>query len=98
MMATLLSGGLSAVQIPRDSLKEAGLSQVFLAFNLPALDPSDFPARVADEIVRFVQLPPGSAGERVRTPGEKTLALRAENLRLGVPVDPKIWRDVQTLA
>ena len=98
MMATLLSGGLSAVQIPRDSLKEAGLSQVFLAFNLLALDPSDFPARVADEIVRFVQLPPGSAGERVRTPGEKTLALRAENLRLGVPVDPKIWRDVQTLA
>jgi 3-dehydro-L-gulonate 2-dehydrogenase len=98
MMATLLSGGLSTVQIPRDSLQEGRLSQVFLAFNLPALDASDFPARMADEIVRFVQLPPGSAGERVRTPGERTLALRAENLRLGVPVDPAIWSKVQTMS
>jgi 3-dehydro-L-gulonate 2-dehydrogenase len=98
LMATLLSGGLSTTQIPPDSLKEAGVSQVFLAFNLPVLDPSDFPARIADQIVRFVQLPPGSSGQRVRTPGEKALALRAENLRLGVPVDPKIWRDVQALA
>jgi 3-dehydro-L-gulonate 2-dehydrogenase len=97
LMATLLSGGLSATQIPPDSLKEAGVSQVFLAFNLPALDPSDFPARIAEQIVSFVQLPPGSKGKRVRTPGEQTLALRAENMRLGVPVDPKIWRDVQAL-
>jgi 3-dehydro-L-gulonate 2-dehydrogenase len=98
MMATLLSGGLSTMQIPRDSLKEGRVSQVFLAFNLAALDPSDFPARMADEIVRFVQLPPRSAGERVRTPGEKTLAVRAENLRLGVPVDPAIWRKVQRMS
>jgi len=98
MIATLLSGGLSTVQIPRDSLKEGRVSQVFLAFNLAALDPGDFPARMADEIVRFVQLPPGSSGERVRTPGAKTLALRAENLRLGVPVDSAIWRDIQALS
>ncbi|MGB6198329.1 MAG: 3-dehydro-L-gulonate 2-dehydrogenase [Candidatus Acidiferrales bacterium] len=98
MMAAMLSGGLSSMQIPRDSLKEGRVSQVFLALNLPALDASDFPGRIADEIVRFVQLPPGSLGERVRTPGEKTLALRAENLRLGVPVDAAIWRDVQDLS
>jgi 3-dehydro-L-gulonate 2-dehydrogenase len=98
LMATLLSGGLSTTQIPPDSLKEGGVSQVFLAFNLPALDPSDFPARIADQIVRFVQLPPGSSGQRVRTPGEQTLTLRAENLRIGVPVDPAIWRDVQALS
>jgi len=97
LTATLLSGGLATMQIERDSLKEGGLSQLFLAFNLPALDPSDFPACMADEIVRFVQLPPGSPGERARTPGDNTLALRAENLRLGVPVDPVIWREVQAL-
>jgi 3-dehydro-L-gulonate 2-dehydrogenase len=98
MMAAMLSGGLSSMQIPRDSLKEGRVSQVFLAFNLPALDPSDFPARIAEQIVRFVQSPPGSSGERVRTPGEKTLTLREENLRLGVPVNPTIWRDIQSLS
>jgi 3-dehydro-L-gulonate 2-dehydrogenase len=98
LLATLLSGGLSATQLSRDSLKEGRVSQVFLAFNLPALDPSDFPARIADQIVNFVQLPPGSTAERVRTPGEKTLYVRAQNLRLGVPVDMKIWRDVQALS
>lgn len=98
MIAAMLSGGLSTVQIPRDSLKEGRLSQMFIAFNLPALDSSDFPARIADEIVTFVQLPPGSMGERVRTPGEKTLAIRAENLRLGVPVEPKIWSHVKALS
>jgi 3-dehydro-L-gulonate 2-dehydrogenase len=95
MMAAMLSGGLSTIQIPRDSLKEGGVSQVFVAMNLPALDASDFPARIAEQIVRYVQLPPDSSGRRVRTPGEQTLALRDENLRLGVPVDPDIWRDVQ---
>jgi 3-dehydro-L-gulonate 2-dehydrogenase len=97
MMAAMLSGGLSSMQIPPDSLKEGRVSQVFLAFNLPALDTTDFPARIADEIVRFVQLPPGSRGARVRTPGEKTFILREENLRLGVPVNPTIWRDIQLL-
>ncbi|MGB6430174.1 MAG: 3-dehydro-L-gulonate 2-dehydrogenase [Candidatus Acidiferrales bacterium] len=98
LMAAMLSGGLSATQLSSDSLKEGRVSQVFLAFNLAGLDPSDLPARIAEQIVSFVQLPPGSSGERVRTPGEKTLASRAENLRLGVPVDAKIWSDVRALS
>jgi 3-dehydro-L-gulonate 2-dehydrogenase len=34
----------------------------------------------------------------VRYPGEQTLHLREENMRLGVPVDPEIWSAVQTLS
>jgi 3-dehydro-L-gulonate 2-dehydrogenase len=34
---------------------------------------------------------PAEAGKRVRYPGEETLRVREENLRLGVPVDEAVW-------
>ncbi len=97
LTATLLSGGLSTIHIPKDPLREAGISQVFLAFNLPALDPAGASVRMADEIVEFLQLPPGSKGERIRYPGEKTLRLRRENTEKGIPVDPSIWAEIQSI-
>jgi 3-dehydro-L-gulonate 2-dehydrogenase len=30
----------------------------------------------------------------VRYPGEQTVQLREENMRLGVPVDPEIWQRI----
>jgi 3-dehydro-L-gulonate 2-dehydrogenase len=97
LMAALLSGGLSTIHIPLDPLRETGVSQIFLAFNLPAADPTGSSAGLADEIVKFLQLPPGSKGERVRYPGEKTLRLRRENTELGVPVDPHVWAEIQAI-
>jgi LDH2 family malate/lactate/ureidoglycolate dehydrogenase len=52
---------------------------------------------MADEIVRFVQLPPGSKGERIRYPGEKTLSLRRENMELGIPVDPAVLAEIKAI-
>jgi 3-dehydro-L-gulonate 2-dehydrogenase len=97
LMAALLSGGLSTIHILQDPLREFGISQVFLAFNLPAVDPSGASAPMADEIVRFVQLPPGSKGERIRYPGEKTLSLRRENMELGIPVDPAVLAEIKAI-
>jgi 3-dehydro-L-gulonate 2-dehydrogenase len=33
----------------------------------------------------------------VRYPGEQTLHLRQENIKLGVPIDPSIWQKVKEL-
>jgi 3-dehydro-L-gulonate 2-dehydrogenase len=84
MIAAMLSGGLATHEIPGDPEKETGISQVFLA-----LDPSGFGAGVADRIV-------GALGSRY--PGQRTLALRAENMALGVPVDPAVWEEVRAMS
>jgi 3-dehydro-L-gulonate 2-dehydrogenase len=92
MLAAMLSGGLATHQVPRDSMRESGVSQVFLV-----LDPSSFAARpdldrIANGILESLNAAnPIDPARPVRYPGQQTLELREENLRLGVPVDPQLW-------
>jgi 3-dehydro-L-gulonate 2-dehydrogenase len=81
LIATMLSGGLATHQIPKDPEREIGISQFFLAMN------PDGGAEIADAIV---------ASLGTRYPGQRTLAIRAENLALGVPVDPAAWNEVRS--
>jgi 3-dehydro-L-gulonate 2-dehydrogenase len=95
MFAAMLSGGLAAHQIPLDPLRESGLSQIFLAINPSSVADSQELTRVAEGILNSLrEATPADPGKPVRYPGEETLRLREENLRLGVPVDPEIWRQV----
>jgi 3-dehydro-L-gulonate 2-dehydrogenase len=91
LMAATLSGGKATHQIPADPLRETGLSQVFLAIDPPAS------GQLADQVIGALQSADAGKGGRVRYPGEQTLKIRAENLRVGIPVDPAIWREVQGL-
>lgn len=94
MVAALLSGGLATHQIPTDPLKETGLSQIFLAFNLARLQPAADSTRAADAIVQsLLAANPGA----VRYPGEQILKTRAENMALGIPVREELWADLQRL-
>ena len=96
LFAAMLSGGQASHQIPLDPTRESGVSQFFLA-----IDPSSFAS--ADELERIAagvlasvhSATPLEPGKPARYPGEQTLHLRKENLRLGVPVDPEIWRSLQ---
>jgi 3-dehydro-L-gulonate 2-dehydrogenase len=97
MIAAMLSGGNATHQIPTQPERESGISQIFIAMNLPEVDRESAAARIADEIIAYVQLPPGKDG-RVRYPGERTSRIRQENIELGVPVDPQIFHDLQKLA
>jgi len=96
MMAALLSGGLSTSQLPADPLQESGLSQVFIAINLAALQPAAESAAVADDILHFFS-GEESQGTHIRYPGERVLADRAENLALGVPVDESLWNEILSM-
>jgi 3-dehydro-L-gulonate 2-dehydrogenase len=37
---------------------------------------------------------PAKEGSRVRYPGERTLHIREENDRLGLPVEPAVWEQI----
>ena len=65
--------------------------------NPEALGPSPRAAEIADEIVASLHAStPAKEGGTVRYPGEQTLRVRAENEKLGLPVEPgtgrRFWR------
>jgi len=95
MLAAMLSGGLASHQIPPDPFRETGLSQVFLAIDPSNLIHTEDLAKIAEGILTSLrEATPADPAKPVRYPGEQTLQLREENLRLGVPVDPEIWRQI----
>lgn len=93
MMAAVLSGGSATHQIPADPERETGLSQVFLAFGISSFGDA---GSIADAIIDSIRVSEPESSGRIRYPGEQVLQTRAENMALGVPVDPAIWREVQT--
>jgi 3-dehydro-L-gulonate 2-dehydrogenase len=97
MMAAMLSGGQATHQLSSDTLRESGVSQVFVAINLPSIDESGFANRISQDIVESLQSTSDSAGGHVRYPGEKTLNTRTENLERGIPVEPSIWAQVRAM-
>jgi 3-dehydro-L-gulonate 2-dehydrogenase len=95
MLAAMLSGGLATHQLPRDPLRESGQSQIFLAIDPGAVTSTQELGQIAEGILAsFHEATPADANKPVRYPGEETLRLRVENMRLGIPVDPEIWRQI----
>jgi 3-dehydro-L-gulonate 2-dehydrogenase len=92
MLAALLSGGLATHQIPVDIIRESRLSQVFLAFDLGAIDAAGSREAVVAGILDSVRGPGGAA--RLRTPGERIARTRRENLEQGIPVDDGVWQRI----
>jgi 3-dehydro-L-gulonate 2-dehydrogenase len=97
MLAAMLSGGRSTHQMPNDIARESNISQVFLVIDPSNLAPAAELNQIADAILEDLhQAPRADASKAIRYPGEQTLHLREENLRLGVPVDPDLWQQVLT--
>ena len=97
-VAAITALGNATHQLSRDPLQETTLSQMFLAIHPAALGASADMNRMADEIVASLHAAaPIEPGRPARYPGEQTLRLREENLRLGIPVDEAIWQQILTL-
>jgi 3-dehydro-L-gulonate 2-dehydrogenase len=95
IIAAMTSLGKATHQLSSDPLFEAGISQVFLAMNPEALGPAPALAQIADDIVASLHnCKAAENGARVRYPGEKTLRTRAENRKLGLPVEPAVWAQI----
>jgi len=98
MLAAMLSGGLATHQIPRDPTRESGISQIFLAIDPTSVANPQELTQIAEGILNSLrEATPVDPKKPVRYPGEQTLQLRDENLRLGVPVDPEIWKQINAV-
>lgn len=97
MVAALLSGGFATFQVPAEPERESKLSQIFIAIDSHVLKPQVGGENLNDQIVEYLQSSCSATGEPVRYPGERVLQIRRENLGLGIPVEPTIWREVQAL-
>ena len=99
MVAAMMTLGRATHQISRDYLLETSVSQIYLAMNPAALGAAAETDRIADEIVASLHnCPPAGQGEKVRYPGEQTLRTRAENMELGLPVEPNLWQEIRGIA
>jgi 3-dehydro-L-gulonate 2-dehydrogenase len=97
MLAAMLSGGLATHQLSRDPLRESGQSQIFLAIDPGAVASAQELGRIAEGILSSLhEATPADANKPVRYPGEEALRLREENMRLGIPVDPGIWGQINS--
>jgi len=95
MVAAMMSLGNASHDLPADPLLESGVSQIFLALNPAALGDGPKAAGIADEIVASVHdCKAADESKPVRYPGEQTLRTRAENLQLGLPIEPAVWTGI----
>ena len=95
LIAAMTSLGKATHQLSTDPLLEAGISQVFLAIDPAALGDGPATAQIADDIVDSVHTcRPVKEGAKLRYPGEQTMRIRAENRKLGLPVDPAVWAQI----
>ena len=97
MTAAILAAGRATHELPLDVMKESGMSQVFMAFDVGCFGNGSEVEKIADSVVESLHAVKGRAGKRPRYPGEQTLKLREENLRLGVPVVEARWKELLEL-
>jgi len=97
MIGAMLSGGLATHDFSLDPLREVGQSQVFLTIDPTHIaSPQDLAQTAEGILASLREATPVDPANPVRYPGEQTLHLREENLRLGIPVDPEIWQQLTT--
>jgi len=95
LIAAMTSLGNATHQVANDSLRETGLSQMFIAIDPKNLGDTARIEQIADEVVDSLHRSrPAVETKAVRYPGENTLRLREENLRLGLPIDEGIWKEI----
>ena len=97
ILAAVLSGGKSTFQISEQK-SESALSQVFIAIDLQSLQ--NFPSingLLQNIIADYHAAAPDGSGKAILFPGERVVKTRKENLVKGIPVNVKIWEQIQSL-
>jgi len=93
VLAAMLADGRATYEFPSDPLQEVGQSQIFLALAPSALTSMEELDRIAAGAIDFLHTAtPIEPGHTARYPGEGTLRIREESLRLGVAVEEPAWK------
>ena len=97
MLATLLSAGDSTFRIGKKSF-ETGISQVFICIDPEVFSDGDLHNKLLNEIIDYTHdVEPMHPGDKTFYPGERTLQIRARNLKEGIPVNSEVWEKVLAL-
>jgi 3-dehydro-L-gulonate 2-dehydrogenase len=96
IVASLLAAGSATHQLVPDVLQETNLSQMFLAFDLSSS--GRFGEVLVNQIIESVKTAAPAGDEKIRYPGERTLEIRRHNLSEGIPVEAKVWEQVQRMS
>lgn len=98
VLAAMLSDGRATYEFSRDPLQEVGQSQIFLAMAPSALSSIEELDRIAAGAIDSLHAArPIEPGRIARYPGEGTLRIRDESMRLGVAVDEPAWTAFEKL-
>jgi 3-dehydro-L-gulonate 2-dehydrogenase len=97
LVAAALAGGRTTSDI--SGLKyEYGVSQVFICFNVQQIQNSAFTDDLIQKALDYIKAStPVSSDSEILYPGENVWRTRAQNNKLGIPVDQKIWEQVQAM-
>ena len=80
--------------LPTPSAKPVS-RRCFWLFNPAAFGPAEQAEQIANGVVASLHNSrPAAPHGKVRYPGEQTLRIREENLRLGLPVEPAVWAEI----
>jgi len=98
VLAAMLADGKATYEIPNDPLQEVGQSQIFLAMAPSALTSIEELDRIAAGAIDLLHAAtPVEPGRGARYPGEGTLRIREESMRLGVAIDDAAWSALEKL-
>jgi len=101
ILCGVLAGGLfgTGLRLDERGLHGGNVSNFFGAFDPGALrDPGDFARDLADELRTFESSAPVDGVERVAVAGEPERVFTERYRREGVPIDPKVWEGIDTMA
>lgn len=96
LVAALLSEGQTTCQVSRQE-SEAGVSQLFLAFDLRRVSDAERTGATVTEALAEMASATALPGERVTYPGQRGAEKRREAMRLGVPVELEFWEEVLSM-
>ena len=98
VLAAMLASGRATHDFAADPLQEVGQSQIFIALAPTALSSmEELNSIAAGAIDALHAASPIEPGHMARYPGEGTLRIREESMRLGVAVDDAAWEGLLRL-
>jgi 3-dehydro-L-gulonate 2-dehydrogenase len=98
IVAMILSGGKSVHDVSKTNV-EAGVSQVFIAFDIKQL--KNYPSiehSIQSVIDDYLASMPINDKTQIKYPGQRVVETRKENLENGIPVEEEIWKEILALA
>lgn len=97
LIGAALSRGNTVPEIGRTG-EEAGLTQVFIAFDIDKLSGREYVAALTERLLAdFKAAEPAEEGVPFHYPGERMAKTRKENMELGIPVNEGIWNELSEL-